>query len=288
MNSAPLDKLRALLPHSFLVWWFERADLDELRGDYEALLPRYFTQFGQMSYVWHHYNERYSTLAGAGLDGKRILDVGCGIGTEVLWAALHGARSVGIELHRWSLSVAQKRLKVLEGLGLKNGQCELRYQDLFDIKADEKFDIILLRETFHHLEPRLLVVDKLASLIKQGGWLIIEETNGWNPVIQLKYLAIRGRRTVVIKHDKEVNRKYLFGNERITTAGALNRLFRPYGITGKARYFRFLPTRIAQIPALFRVTEPVERLVQNSLLFRPLCLHYTWVGRKERLGDGVD
>lgn len=269
-----------LPPDAFLRWWFSRAQEDGLESDYRILLPRYFGCSEEIRYIWQHYNDRYKSLESTGLRGRRVLDVGCGIGTEVLWAALHGARTVGLELHRWSLSVARKRLAVLEAMGLPVGQCEIRHQGLMDLEESNSFDVIFLRETFHHLEPRLLVVEKLARLLKPGGWLIIEDTNGWNPFIQIKYLLARGFRTVVLKEDSETGTKYLFGNERITTPRNIARLFNPYGITGEVRYFRLLPTKIAVLPFVASVVGLLEPSIGKLPFFWPICLHYTWVGRK--------
>lgn len=109
--------------------------------------------------------------------------------------------------------------------------------------------------------------------------MIIEETNGYNPVVQLKYLRVRGFRTVVTKRWPD-GTSYPFGNERITTGAYLTRLFAPHGIQGEATYFRLLPTVLARLPAIAAAAEMVELFLPNWKIFRPFHLHYSWVGEK--------
>ncbi len=232
-------------------------------------------------YVWAHYQRRLSSLAAAVRPKARILDVGCGLGTELLWCGLKGGRAIGLELHRWSLNIALTRLRILNGLLEQPLECEFRYQNLFDLSDRQPFDVIFLREAFHHIEPRLQAVEKLSRLLKPGGHLLIEETNGWNPFIQARLWRIRGIRTVVVKRDNETGYEYLFGNERITVAGALDKIFRPYGIVAETEYFRFLPTALARMQSFAAVVQRIEPVVQKWPIFRPLCLHYSWHGVKE-------
>lgn len=277
-----------MLPDEFLRWWFANAQRHGLAADYAKLYAHYSQAPDAIPYVWQHFRRRMRLLAGLMSPDKRMLDIGCGLGTEVLWASLRGVRAVGLELHRLSLDIAQRRKAILTdelGVGLP---CEFRYQNVFEVLVGERYDIIFLREAFHHIEPRTEAVAKIAELLAPGGHLIIEEPNGWNPLIQLRLFKIRGRRTVVIKTDPENGRQYPFGNERITTPGNLARLFAPHGIAMEHVYFRILPTVLARIGCFTRAAQAVEPILEHLPLAAPLFLHYSCHGYKATVGSSAD
>ena len=264
-----------LAPDQFLIWWFKNAEAHGLSADYHLLYPNYFDRPDAIPYVWRHFRYRMRHLMDVDLKGKAFLDVGCGIGTEVMWAAIQGADALGIDMHQLSFEIATKRLDILTRT--EKIRCQIKKQNLLDLHG--KFDVIFLRETFHHLEPRSQIVAKLAALLAPGGKIIIEETNGYNPVVQLKYFLVRGRNTVVTKRPSD-GMAYLFGNERITTPNNLSKLFAPHDVTGNAEYFRILPTALARVQSIAKVAEFAEKLMRKSKIFAPVYLHYSWVGRK--------
>lgn len=272
----PLEgRLATCSPDEFLRWWFDHATTHALREEYERYYPNYFSCRNSIEYVWRHYSHRMRHLAALNLCGRTLLDVGCGIATEALWAALRGARVTAIEMHERDLAVAKQRADILgrhASLAI-----ELRDQNLFDVSGE--FQIVYLRETFHHLEPRTQVVEKLASLISPDGVLIIEDTNGYHPLLQLRLFLARGFRVVITKSRTD-GVTYLYGNERLTTPRNLNRLFRAKGIRGRADYFRLLPTALARHAVLAKLFAALEAALPNRRWLRPLYLHYSWVGRR--------
>lgn len=270
-----VSHILSLAPDEFLRWWFERAEEHGLDQAYASLYANYFDRPDTIPYVWRHFARRMRGLENLDLKNKRFLDVGCGLGTEVMWAALRGADSVGLELHPQLLDIATRRLAILSGL--VPVRCEIRRQNVLDLEG--QFDVVFMREAFHHMEPRAKIVHKLAALLRPGGLLIIEETNGYNPLIQFKYLLTRGLRTVVTKRWPDGS-SYLFGNERITTDTNLSCLFSPFGIKGQATYFRILPTKLARHSVLALMVEKIEGVLPDWAMFRPLYLHYSWSGIK--------
>lgn len=275
MNSPKSNEaLSALSPDRFLLWWFDHAQEHGLVEKYRAYYSHYYDARENIPYVWKHFAYRMRHLAALNLRNKKLLDIGCGLGTEIFWAALRGAVARGIELHKDSLEVARTRAQILR----RHADVDVELYDKNMLDLDEKYDIIFLRETFHHLEPREGIVKKLAELLHPDGVLIIEETNGLNPVIQLKYWLVRGRRVVVTKV-REDGVSYLFGNERITTHMTLDRMFEKYGIRGEAEYFRLLPTSVAEHNSVAKCFESLENRFHNRIWLRPFYLHYSWIGR---------
>jgi 2-polyprenyl-3-methyl-5-hydroxy-6-metoxy-1,4-benzoquinol methylase len=206
----------------------------------QAVLESYYASYKKHfgPYLRHHYARQTKELIElVGTLGRpRVLDVGCGCGTESLWAAMKGARVTGIDILPELLGVAQARLSHLRAVSDLNLDCEFVKASVLDLDGRERFDLIYLDQAFHHLEPRAATIDKLAELVRPGGWIVLSETNGWNPLHQLNVIRKRGF-TTVIEHGG-----HAWGHERITVAWALVRGFRQRSLkTTSLEYYRVLP-----------------------------------------------
>ena len=103
--------------------------------------------------------------------GERMLDIGCGWGALVLWAAEHyGVRALGVTLSENQYRHAQREI---EERGL-TGRCEVRLLDYRDIPEDESFDKIASVGMFEHVGRKNLSVyfGKIARLLRPGGLLM--------------------------------------------------------------------------------------------------------------------
>jgi cyclopropane-fatty-acyl-phospholipid synthase len=100
--------------------------------------------------------------------GERLLDIGCGWGALVLWAAQHyGVRATGITLSRNQLEFAQARIREsgLERL------CDVRLLDYRDAPEDLPYDKIASVGMFEHVGRSNLPLyfRKISRLLKPGG-----------------------------------------------------------------------------------------------------------------------
>ena len=187
-----------------------------------------------------------------------------------LW--LTGGYLNGVDLLDDLVRVARQRKNLLTQLVGRELRCEFVNRSLLDLE-NEQHDVIWMEQAFHHLEPRSEVLTKISALLRPGGKLVISDTNGWNPAIQLKLFRGRGFKTVIDMHGAP------WGNERILSANALSRLLSRQGIQRvELRHFRFFPNKrwadwlISRAGAF----DDVDRL-----LLRPLYTHYNYVGVKE-------
>lgn len=141
----------------------------------------------------------------------------------------------------------------------------------------EKFDLIYMKDVFHHLEPREKVVEKLLTLLAPEGKIIIVEPNALNPLIQWKMFRIRGFKTVIEKSDRLTGERYLFGNERLVTGREMCRLFQRFGLEGCVRHMRLLPTQLVGYKNLVRAARGLEKLSIEKML-PPACIHTIYIG----------
>lgn len=109
----------------------------------------------------------------AGLEGKRVLDVGCGGGILSESMAACGATVTGIDMGEAPLAVAK--------LHLMESGLEVDYQRIpVELLADERpgtYDIVTCMEMLEHVPDPASVIQSCAELAKPGGNLFFSTIN---------------------------------------------------------------------------------------------------------------
>ena len=272
------DSLRNLFLNAadiseFLKVWLS---IDILKGDSAKAFDAYYGSYRKkfplrMQKVYSNQITEAENVVRS-LTKPRILEVGCGLGTESLWLAMAGANVTGIDLRSDRLNTAMERKKILESHIGRDLECEFKLESLLDIPEDSAFDLLWLEQTFHHLEPRKQMISKIAKLIRPGGYIVISEANGWNFPLQVQLFLRRGRPKIKTMLGSD-GRSHLYGDERITTAGAIKRDFSKVGIsTVSVRYFRMFPNK-----EIFNNLSWLEELPFFSII-PPCFTHFNYVG----------
>jgi ubiquinone/menaquinone biosynthesis C-methylase UbiE len=113
---------------------------------------------------------------------ERVLDLGCGDGSDADWFAHRAQSTVGIDLHehpRWS-SLARPGLRF---------QCA-------DAQAlpfpDAAFELIFMKDVLHHAQEPARVLDEAARVRAAGGRIYIVEGNRFNPVFYIHMTLMLG------------------------------------------------------------------------------------------------
>jgi SAM-dependent methyltransferase len=97
------------------------------------------------------------------LDGKTVLDFGCGTGAEVVEMAQRGVpRVIGLDLRASVLVKARQRAQ-LAGVA---GQC------LFTTEPVERVDVIISLDAFEHFADPAEILRTMAGLLKPGGRIL--------------------------------------------------------------------------------------------------------------------
>ena len=99
--------------------------------------------------------------------GKRVLEIGCGIGTDATNFARHGAIYTGVDLSGESIKLAKQRFEVF---GLTGTFIECNAEELDKVFANgEQFDLIYSFGVIHHAPKPYQVVRCLPNLLAEGG-----------------------------------------------------------------------------------------------------------------------
>jgi len=147
--------------------------------------PFELEKFSQLAHRWWDPNSEFKPLHDinplrldyidrlAGLNGKTVVDVGCGGGILSESMAARGASVTGIDLGDKPLKVA--KLHLLEsGLSV-----DYRKVAVEDLAADQPahYDIVTCMEMLEHVPDPASIVRACARLLKPGGWCFFSTIN---------------------------------------------------------------------------------------------------------------
>lgn len=106
---------------------------------------------------------------------KRVLEIGCGIGTDAVNFARHGAEYTGIELSKNSLELAEKRFQIYNLVGKfycydaetllsENGK-------VYHRPICQAFDLVYSFGVIHHTPNPQRLIDGIVKALRPGGEL---------------------------------------------------------------------------------------------------------------------
>ena len=114
------------------------------------------------------------------LRGKRLLDVGAGLGESSVYFALQGAEVTTSDI---SPGMVEKAIELgkhhgvqLEGL--------VAAGETIDVEPDS-FDFVYIANTIHHVTDKNAMFEQVRSALKPGGWIYTWDPIAYNPVINI-------------------------------------------------------------------------------------------------------
>lgn len=135
----------------------------------------------EMVYSCAYFKDDQQTLAAAQRDkldyicrklrlqpGQQLLDIGCGWGALVCWAARHyGVRAYGITLSEQQTALARERI---QREGLQN-QVSIQLRDYRDLPDDKQYDRVVSVGMFEHvgIDNFPVYFSKVSRVLKPGG-----------------------------------------------------------------------------------------------------------------------
>ncbi len=122
---------------------------------------------------------------------KKILDIGCGVGTLSLYLANKGNSVDGIDISNNAIKACKDSANILK----LNKNTNFRVMKFPEQIPNKKFDFILFIEVIEHLENDQLALKKIFTLLKKGGIVILSTPSRNAPLYKLGLAS---------KFDKEV------------------------------------------------------------------------------------
>ena len=125
-------------------------------------------------------NERLSqaVLSAVALEGRRVLDVGCGDGTYTAELVRRGKprETLGVDVAPEAVRLAAERYGDLENTTFEVGDSENV------VAGHGHFDVAVLRGVLHHADDPRTVVHATAAVADE---IVIIEPNGHSPVLKI-------------------------------------------------------------------------------------------------------
>ncbi len=137
--------------------------------------------------IYHYQNVlEIASQVSHGLEGARVLEVGCGRGATLLEFAKRGAIVTGIDYAESALTFCNS----LKERVLQNGNLRLPEFILGDARSlpfhEEKFDIVYSVGLLEHFEDPRAILAEQCRVLKRGGYLILQVPQKYSVYTLLK------------------------------------------------------------------------------------------------------
>jgi len=100
--------------------------------------------------------------------GKKVLEIGCGIGTDTMNFARSGAQVTAVDLSGESLNLAKKRAEVF-GLSDRTSFIEADAENLSEFVEPQKFDLVYSFGVIHHSPHPEKIIKQISENFVQPG-----------------------------------------------------------------------------------------------------------------------
>jgi ubiquinone/menaquinone biosynthesis C-methylase UbiE len=146
--------------------YWEREACGEIHADAPQGSPEFFEQVERRRAELEPHIARFADFEGA--RGKRVLEIGVGLGTDYLGFVRAGAFATGVDLTDHAVELVRRRLE-LEVL-----QAEVRQADAEQLPfEDESFDRVYSWGVLHHTPDTERAVREAIRVLRPGGELCV-------------------------------------------------------------------------------------------------------------------
>lgn len=230
-----------------------RRHFDTIAEMYKEEIPDHIRDY--LSQKWWGLVEQY-------FHGQpRVIDIGCGDGTNMMFLRRKGISVVGIELSANMVRRGKERYPELEDSIFEGSGLNVRF-------ADQTFDVALMTGVLHHIYSRddqMKAVREALRVVTHDGVLIIRESNLINPLFRIFWNYIF---PLTAKIDR-------FGGENWIPA---KRLLKEFGLAVEETiFFTFIPNFLPSV--ILPLASRMEGALERSML-KELSAHYLMVIRK--------
>lgn len=192
-----------------------------------------------------------------------IWDCGSGYGTTCLFLAMNGIKTHGTTLEFY-YDMVQKRKEYWSQFG-DTSLFTCTYENLFDSPpAANSYDLIIVQDTLHHLEPINDALTIFNKTLRKGGKVLSIEENGSNIIQRAKLYKYRGNKRIITIWDEKLQKDILIGNENIRSLEEWKALFEqknfriPEDSVQYVRYYLPLHYRFSDPEALLKKEQQIQ------------------------------
>lgn len=231
---------------------------------------------GVPSLAWHAGQERRFRIVYRHADpsGKRVLDVGCGVGMYLAAFGRHTTHTFGVEVEReWASQARSCATGIVQAVGEA-----LPF-------ADGAFDLTFSHEVLEHVADDRAVMAEMVRVTRPGGRIVLFVPNRLYPM-ETHGVSWRGRyhfgNIPLVNYLPDPLRNRLVPHVRAYTVGALQRLLQGLPVRPVFRTVIFPGyDRIAhRSPALARWLQVITYTLEQTPL-RIFGLSHFWVLERE-------
>ncbi len=183
---------------------------------------------GQPSYVWRFGLERRLSLIRhyVPLEGLRMLDIGCGVGTFVRRLGEFSSQVYGVDIDGERVRRGAQSLPPAEGASASGGGLATAVSENLPFR-DGTFDLVLLHEVLEHVRDDALTLREACRVTRPGGNVVIFCPNRLFPFET--HGVLLGKRYVfgnipLVNYLPNPLRRRLVPHVRAYTRGGLRRL----------------------------------------------------------------
>jgi 2-polyprenyl-3-methyl-5-hydroxy-6-metoxy-1,4-benzoquinol methylase len=137
----------------------------------------YFDEVEARKYFVEDHIPRFADFAR--WNGKKVLEIGCGIGTDTISFARHGALVTAVDLTEKSLDLARQRARVY-GLEDRIRFVQANAEQLSDYLPAEHYDLVYSFGVIHHTPRPDRVIEQIRRYVDARSTVKIMVYNRWS------------------------------------------------------------------------------------------------------------
>lgn len=178
----------------------------------------------------------------------RIVDLGCGMGTQSILLALCGAEVIGVDLDEQALAVAERRARLYADASGRRVDARFVCANALelDFAALAPVDAVYSLFAFNMIQPSAALLDRMVPALAPRAVVVIQDGN------------------------RRMWFNRLFRPRPVLSASELQHVFRERGLDARSTGLYAVPPLAWLLPAL---ASPLDRVLRRSELFSGSLLH---------------
>ena len=173
-------------------------DADQLKNYYQYSSK----SEANFKYSRHRYADTIQVLIHNIKKDYKVLDAGCGVGSESILCSLLGGSVIGIDISN-RLDVAKKRISYYEDRFNATLNIDFLQKSVFNHSG--KYDLIWVNEAISHIHPAERFFQIAYKNLRKNGILLISDGNNLNPKIFINAKMSQKRRGGMVYTKKDLN-----------------------------------------------------------------------------------